>query len=59
MIDLGPHAVFIISSYGGVALVLALLILWVWAGSNQQRSRLIELEAKGIKRRSQDSKAKK
>lgn len=55
MIDLGPHAVFIISAYLGVALVLILMIFLVWLGSNKQRTRLKELEAKGIRRRSENA----
>ena len=55
MIDLGPHAVFIISSYLGTTLVVALLIFWVWYNSRRQHSRLANLEARGIHRRSDAS----
>ena len=53
MIDLGPHAVFIISSYVGVTLVVALLIFWVAYSSKAQKRRLQDLDARGIRRRSQ------
>ncbi|HHB82598.1 MAG TPA: heme exporter protein CcmD [Devosia sp.] len=53
MIDLGPHITFILSSYIGTAIVVSLLIIWVWAGSNKQKKRLADLEAQGIVRRSQ------
>lgn len=52
MIDLGPHAIFIVSAYIGVVLVTSLLIIWVWSGSRKQRQRLADLEARGIRRRS-------
>ena len=52
MPDLGPHAVFIISAYVGVALVTAALIAWVaWMSSNVKR-KLAALEAQGLRRRS-------
>ncbi len=52
MIDLGPHALYIVSSYLGVTLVVALLIIWVRHGARKQHARLSELEARGIHRRS-------
>ncbi len=52
MMDLGPHALFIWASYAVYALVLALLIGWlVWDG-RRINSRLAELEARGVARRS-------
>ncbi len=53
MIDLGPHAVFIVSSYLGAALVILALILWTALSSHQQKRRLAELEKRGIYRRSE------
>ncbi len=52
MIDLGPHAIFIVSSYLGAALVVLLLIVWTILSSRQQKSRLAQLEKLGIRRRS-------
>lgn len=54
MIDLGPHAIFIISSYLGVTVVIGALILWVWANSSKQKKRLADLEQRGISRRSKN-----
>lgn len=53
MIDLGPHAIFIVASYLGVALVVALLIVWTMVDSRLQGKRLAALEADGIRRRSE------
>ena len=44
MIDLGPHWVFIVSGYVGVAVVVAALIGWTAIGSRRARTRLAELE---------------
>ena len=52
MMDLGPHASFIISAYVGVALVIAGLIANTMLDSAKQKRRLAELEAMGIRRRS-------
>ena len=55
MLDLGPHAVFIVTAYSGVALVAAALIAWVaWNSANVKR-KLAALEAQGIRRRSDSS----
>jgi heme exporter protein D len=45
MIDLGPHAGFIVSAYLGVALALAGLIGAAFFGARRSRVRLAELEA--------------
>jgi heme exporter protein D len=50
--DLGPHAVFIWSSYGVVTLVLAGLIAWLVADGRAQQRRLDDLAARGVRRRS-------
>jgi len=52
MMDLGPHASFIISAYIGVALVIAALIANTMLDSSKQKQRLAELEAMGVRRRS-------
>ena len=48
--DLGPHAAFIWGSYAVVAIVLGALILWLWLDGAAQKSRLDELERKGLGR---------
>ena len=53
--DLGKHAVFIWASYGAVAIVLAALIIWLIADGRRYRKALDDLEARGVKRRSQRS----
>ncbi len=52
MINLGPHAIFIISSYVGAFLVTSIMIVWVWMNSKKQQTRLDELQRMGIYRRS-------
>ena len=52
MIDLGPHAQFIIAAYVGVAIVTFGLIAWTIWQSRQVKARLAALEAQGIRRRS-------
>jgi heme exporter protein D len=52
MPDLGPHAVFIIWAYIGVAIVTAGLIAYVALGSRRASAHIAALEAKGIRRRS-------
>ncbi len=54
MIDLGPHAVFIIWSYIGVGLGVAALIAMTLLDARQTQARLEALEAQGIRRRSAD-----
>jgi len=55
MIDLGKHAVFIWSSYGIVAVVLAALIAWLIGDGLRLKRRLAELDAQGVTRRSRSS----
>ena len=52
MIDLGPHATYIIAAYAGVALVTFGLIAWVIVQSRRVKARLAALEAQGVRRRS-------
>lgn len=52
MAALGPYASFIATSYGLVAAVVVLLIVWIALDYRQQTARLRELEASGIVRRS-------
>ena len=59
IMDLGPHAGFIWSSYGAVVLVVGALIIWVVADGRRQRTLLAELEAQGMVRRSAATGSKK
>ena len=52
MIELGPHAPYIVWSYAGVALLLAVLIGYVLWDAGRVRARLKALEERGIRRRS-------
>jgi heme exporter protein D len=46
MIDLGPHAVFIVWAYVGVAIGVAGLIVWTMADARSTARRLAVLEAR-------------
>ncbi|KFC68630.1 Heme exporter protein CcmD [Devosia sp. LC5] len=52
MIDLGPHAIFIIAAYAGVTLAVAALIVWTRLDARRVAKKLADLEARGIRRRS-------
>jgi heme exporter protein D len=52
VIDLGPHAVFIVAGYAGVILGTLALVGWTWSQSRAVAARLKALEAQGIRRRS-------
>ncbi|MET3897759.1 heme exporter protein D [Devosia sp. UYZn731] len=52
MIDLGPHAVFIVSAYAGVTLAVVALIAWTLFDARRTASKMAALEARGIRRRS-------
>lgn len=52
MIDLGPHASFIVASYAAMAAVLVALVAWLIFDGRRQASMLADLEARGITRRS-------
>jgi heme exporter protein D len=51
--NLGPHAAFIVASYVMAALVVLGLIAWVLADFRAQRRVLADLEARGLRRRSE------
>jgi len=51
--DLGPHAGFIATAYAVAAVVVAILVIWVFADYRAQRRRLGELERRGFARRSE------
>lgn len=48
--SLGPHAAFIIASYGVVGFVLSALIAWLYLDGRAQKRQLDDLEARGIRR---------
>lgn len=52
MIDLGPHAVFIVWAYIGVVVAVAGLIFWTLYDARATDRKLANLEARGIRRRS-------
>jgi heme exporter protein D len=51
--DLGPHAAFVWASYGAVTVVLAFVVLWLVLDGRRQQRLIDELEARGIRRRSE------
>jgi heme exporter protein D len=53
--NLGPHALFIEASYIVTAVIVAALILWIVLDYAAQRRILGDLDARGIRRRSQSS----
>lgn len=56
MINLGPHAGFIVAAYALTALVVVALIGWIVADYAAQRRVLGDLERRGVTRRSQRGK---
>jgi heme exporter protein D len=50
--SLGPYTSFIVMSYLAVAIVVAILIVWVALDYRSQTQRLRELEKSGVSRRS-------
>jgi len=54
--DLGPHAGFIIASYGLCTLTVLALIAWVRIDKSSQEKALKELAAQGISRTRPDGK---
>jgi heme exporter protein D len=55
MMDLGPHAAFIVGAYMMAMAVVAALIIWVTADHMAQKRALAELERRGVSRRSAES----
>ena len=55
MIDLGPHAAFIWLSYAAALLVVSVLVAWAFGGEARARKRLAEMERRGMRRRSQQT----
>ncbi len=54
-IDLGPHAGFIIAAYAVFFIAVLGLIVWVVQDGANQRRLLAELEARGVRRRSEET----
>lgn len=52
MLDLGPHASFIIAAYAVTALAVGALLFTTVEDDRRQRHKLTELERQGIRRRS-------
>jgi len=52
MIDLGPHAVFIVAAYLGVFVAIGVLIALIVLDRRRVEKRLARLEAQGVRRRS-------
>jgi heme exporter protein D len=50
--SLGPYASFIVTSYALVTAVVLVLIAWITIDYRRQKSRLRELDASGVVRRS-------
>ena len=48
-----PHAGFIIAAYAISAVTVVALVAWIWADYGVQRRLLHELEARGVRRRSE------
>ena len=49
---LGPYTSFIVTSYALVTAVVFILIVWIAIDYRRQKSRLRELDASGVVRRS-------
>jgi heme exporter protein D len=49
---LGPYTSFIVTSYALVTVVVLVLIAWIAIDYRRQKSRLRELDASGVVRRS-------
>ena len=52
VLDLGPHAGFIVGAYIVAAAVVAALVVWVVADHAALRRTLADLERRGVSRRS-------
>jgi heme exporter protein D len=52
---LGEHWGFIVAAYGFVVAILGTIIAITWVDGAQQKRALAELEARGIRRRSEQA----
>ena len=50
--ELGPHAAYIWAAYAAVAVGLAALVVWLVLDGRRQQQLVDELEARGVRRRS-------
>jgi heme exporter protein D len=50
--DLGPNAAFVWAAYAVFAVIIAALMLWLFADGKRLQRRLRDLEARGVTRRS-------
>ena len=57
IMTLGPHAAFIVAAYAAALAVILGLIGWVMTDHAAQRRLLADLEARGVKRRSDKAEA--
>jgi len=48
------HDQFVFAAYAITGLAIAALVLWIWLDQRGRRSELAELEAMGIRRRSDE-----
>jgi heme exporter protein D len=55
MIDLGPHAAFIVAAYGVTLVAVTALAAFIVADDRKQRRLLAGLERQGIRRRSAEA----
>lgn len=55
MINLGPHADFIVASYAVTVFVVAVLVAWVTLDYSGLRRILGDLEERGVTRRSRQA----
>jgi len=52
VMDLGPHAAFIVIAYAVVCTIVVLLVAWIVSDYRRQLRALHRLEAEGVTRRS-------
>ena len=57
LMNLGPHAAFIVAAYAAALAVVIGLIAWVLADHAAQRRLIADLEAHGVSRRSDKAEA--
>ena len=53
MMNLGPHAAFIVISYAAAIVIIGVLILWVALDRRRLQRTMEELEGQGLTRRSE------
>jgi heme exporter protein D len=58
MTSLGPHAGFILAAYAVTLVVVVALVVWVVVDHRAQARALADLDARGIRRRSDSAQAR-